>query len=72
MTTRGIGAPNASHPEPVVPTGQKPLADVADAVKPEHAIRARVLLVVEVAEVAEVTLKDRVELIPAPVDVAMT
>jgi len=60
MTARRVGAPNASHAEPVVSAGQKPLADVADAIQAEHAVGGRVPLIVAGAEVLEVPLEDGV------------
>ena len=66
MTTRRVGAPNASHSEPVVPTGQEPQADLTDAIQAEHAVGGRVLLIVDVAELVQTPFEDRVELIAAP------
>ena len=48
------------HPESIVAASQEPFADVADPVQTEHAIRGCIPLVVDVAELLEVVLKDRV------------
>ena len=71
VTTTRIRAPDTRDAQSEISAREEPFADVADALQTEHAICARVLLVVEVAELAEVTLEDRVELIPAPGDVAV-
>jgi hypothetical protein len=65
-------APDASHSEAVIPTGLEAFADVADAFKTEHAVLGGVSLVVDIAELVEMALEDRMELIAAPGDVPMT
>ena len=60
MSTRGIGAPDASHSAPVVPAGQEPFADVADVIEAEHTVLGSVPLIVDVAELLEMPFKDRV------------
>ena len=72
VSTRGIGTPDASHSEPVVPAGLEAFADVADAFKTEHAVLGGVPFVVDVAELVEMALEDRMELIAAPGNVPMT
>jgi hypothetical protein len=72
LAARRVGGPNASHPEPVVRAGQESLADLADALLAEYPVLARVLLVMEVTEVIEVTLEDCMELVAPPRDVAVT
>lgn len=64
--------PDAGHPELVVSACQEPLADIADAVQAEHSIRARVLVVVEIAELVEVTFEDGVQLVAAPGNIAVS
>ena len=70
MTAGRIGAPDASHSEPVVATGPKPLADVPDPLQAEHAVLGSVLLIVDVAELVQMPIEDRVQLIATPGDVA--
>ncbi|HKK48409.1 MAG TPA: hypothetical protein VJ932_04895 [Alkalispirochaeta sp.] len=70
MSTRRIGTPDASHTKPGVPTAQKPLADVANALQAEHAVLGCEPPIVDIAEPLEMPLEDRVELVVAPGDVA--
>ena len=70
VSTRGIRTPDASHTKPVVPTGQKPLAGVANAIEAEDAVLGCEPLIVDIAEPLEMPLEDRVELVVAPGDVA--
>lgn len=70
VSTRRIGTLDVSHTKPVVPTGQKPLADVPDPLQAEHAILGRVLLIVDVAELVQMPVEDRVQLIATPGNVA--
>jgi hypothetical protein len=60
MAAGRIGASDAGHAESIVATGQESLTDVANPVQPEHPVRARESLVVDVAELREVALEDRV------------
>jgi hypothetical protein len=62
VSSRG---PDAGHPESVVSACQEPLADSAEAVQAEHAIPARVLVVLEIAELVEVTFEEGVQLVAA-------
>jgi len=70
MSTRGIGAPDASHSAPVVPAGQEPFADVADVIEAEHTVLGSVPLIVDVAELLEMPVEDRVQPIATPGNVA--
>ena len=72
MTTRRVRAPDAGDAQSVVAARQKPIANVADAIQPEHAVPGRVRLIVDVAELSEMSLEDRVELIATTGDVAVT
>ncbi len=60
VSAGGIGASDPRHSEAVVAASEEPLADVADPVQTEHAVGSCILLVVDVAELVEVTFKDRV------------
>ena len=70
MSAARIRAPDASHSEPVVPTRQKSLADVPDPLQAKHAVLGSVPLIVDVAELLEMPVEDRVQLIATPGDVA--
>lgn len=70
VTTGWIGAPDACHSKPAVPTGQKPLADVPDPLQAEHAVFGGLFLIVRVAEPLEMPVEDRVQLIAIPGNVA--
>ena len=70
MATCGIGAPDASHSEPVVTAGQEPLADVPDPLQAKHAVLGSVPLIVDFAELLEMPIEDHVQLIATPGDVA--
>ena len=70
MSAVRIRAPDARHSEPVVSTRQKPLADVPDPLQAEHAVFGGVLLIVDAAELIEMPVEDRVQLIATPGDVA--
>ena len=72
MTASRIGATDASRPESAVSAGDEALVDLADALQAEHAAGGCVpLLIVLLAEVVEVALEDRMELIAAARDIVL-
>lgn len=70
MSAARIRAPDARDSKSVVPTRQKPLADVTDPLQAEHAEGGGVLLIVDVVELLQMPVEDRVQLIATPGDVA--
>jgi len=70
MSAVRVCATDACQPEPVVPTGQKPLANVANPLEAEQPVLGSVLLIVDVAELVQMPVEDRVQLIATPGDVA--
>ena len=70
MSAGRVRAPDACHPVPVVPAGQEPLADIPKAIEAEHTVLGSVPLIVDVAELVQMPIEDRVQLIATPGDVA--
>jgi len=69
MSAVRIRVPDARHSTPIVSTRQKPLADVPDPFQAEHAVFGGALLIVDAAELIEMPVEDRVQLIATPGDV---